>query len=324
VSVTKQGISQTFLPQTCICYVTDEGYLFPSLMSASQARQHASPAKADVVIYYIGVTTARSELFQSICEGYDIRFVQISPAKIDNMHVMFGRLFLDRFMTSNYRRILYIDGDTQIGQSLDPLIDANLPEGMFCAARDPMALAINWESSVSAEQRTYFKSIGVLPDRLAQYFNSGVLRVDRQAWADISSQTLNLVRSRASFRFPDQDALNLIAIDRCLTMSFKWNFPVFLLNVGLDKIVKPRIYHFMSNPRPWQGPFQPWGRQWYSTYQKLVSNHPELRPHRPHLSGGRYLKYFLQQHYKRPVEKLVWGRRELFEKVDKIETEAFI
>jgi lipopolysaccharide biosynthesis glycosyltransferase len=325
MSIATQSGAGALQPRNCVCYVTDQGYLFPSLMSASQARQNVSPDKTDVVIYYVGPTTSKSELFQSICQNQNIKFARVLSADIDNMHVMFGRLFLDRFMTSNYQHILYIDGDTQIADNLDPLVDVKLPNGMFCAARDPMALAINWKNRVSADQRKYFETIGLSPDRVVNYFNSGVLRADRQGWAEISSRTLELIRSRGSnFRFPDQDALNLVAAERYLTMSFKWNFPVFLLNTGLDKIVKPRIYHFMSNPRPWQGSFQPWGRKWHSTYQELVAKHPELGPHKPGLPAHRYLKYFLQQHYKKRVETVIWRSQEIFDKTGKIETEAFL
>jgi hypothetical protein len=107
-------------------------------------------------------------------------------------------------------------------------------------------------------------------------------------------------------------------------MSFKWNFPVFLLNTGLDEIVEPRVYHFMSNPRPWQGPFQPWGHRWHSTYQHLVADHPELVQYMPTLSAPRYLKYFLQQHYKKRIETVVWRCQEIFDKVGRIEADAFI
>lgn len=38
-------------PPCCIVYTTDREYLFPTLVSAIQARHHASPEKADVVVF---------------------------------------------------------------------------------------------------------------------------------------------------------------------------------------------------------------------------------------------------------------------------------
>lgn len=309
----------------CICYVSDQGYLFPSLISALQARRNITPGLADVIMVYVGEETPISALFRSIYQGLGLRFITVSPATIENMHIMYGRLFLDRILDRSYFRILYIDGDTQIDACLDPLINVQLPSGALCAARDPMALSIEWNDRTASGQRTYFKSIGLDPGHVRNYFNSGIIRVDRDAWRDISVDTLKLVKSRAAqFRFPDQDALNLVSANRYLTMSFKWNFPVFLLNAGLDDVVLPRIYHFMSNPRPWHGPFQPWGKKWHASYIDLLKRYPELKPYMPTLSQPRYLKYFLQQHYKKRVESVVWKCPEIFDRVSEIERRSFV
>lgn len=311
--------------KTCVCYISDEGYLFPSLMSALQLRQNISAEKADVVMYYIGSMTPKSALFESTYEAHGIRFAVVSPDAIDNMHIMFARLFVDRFIGPNYRRILYIDGDTQIGANVDPLLDVQLPIDKFCAARDPLTLVLDWNNSDPFKQRAYFKEIGVSPERLRTYFNSGVLRFDRDSWTKISADALREVRSRkTSFRFPDQDALNLVAGEKCLTMSYKWNFPAFLLDTDLRDLIKPRIYHFMSNPRPWQGPFHPWGRERHSIYLDLVARHPELAPYWPTLSTPRYLKYFIQQYYKKWFESAVWRSPELSDRVAAIEYGAFV
>jgi lipopolysaccharide biosynthesis glycosyltransferase len=322
-------LEPTFAPtpfaKTCICYISDEGYLFPSLLSAMQMRQNISASNADVVMYYVGSMTPKSALFQSTYESLGIKFVIVSPNLIDNMHIMFARLFVDRFADSNYRQFLYIDGDTQIGAHIDPLINLELPEDRFCAARDPLTLVMSSKNSDPFKQRAYFNGIGLSSERLRNYFNSGVIRFDRESWSTISADALREVRSRKSiFRFPDQDALNIVAGDKCLTMSYKWNYPAFLLNTDLRDQIKPRIFHFMSNPRPWNGAFQPWDRKHHSVYLDLAERHPSLAPYFPTISRLRYVKYYFQQYYKGWTESGIWRDREIFEKVLEIESEAVV
>jgi lipopolysaccharide biosynthesis glycosyltransferase len=311
--------------KVCVCYISDQGYLLPSLISSIQAKENISAHKADIKIYYVGAPCRKSDLFQSVYEKFGIGFVTVSPDAIDEMHIMFARLFVDRFIDPAYGRILYLDGDTQIAGSLDALVDAQLPAGMFCAARDPMSLAIDWKNRVSLAQRKYFGSIGLSINQVRSYFNSGVLLFERQSWKSISSKALLRVRSRDNdFQFPDQDALNLVAGDKCLTMSFKWNFPVFLLNSGISDVIEPRVFHFMSNPRPWQGSFEPWGKKWHQNYLNVLGEFPQLAPYSLSLSGPRYLKYFLQQHYKKQIETVTWRRSRIFKQISMIETDAFV
>src|ERR1700737_3307217 len=128
---------QTPLIEACVCYICDEGSLFPSLLSAIQVRENVSRQKADVVVYLIGQPTSASELFRPIYTKCGIRFVVVSPNVIDGMRPAFARLFIDRIVEPAYQRILYIDGNTQIAGNIDPLIDVSLPRNTFCAAFDP-------------------------------------------------------------------------------------------------------------------------------------------------------------------------------------------
>jgi lipopolysaccharide biosynthesis glycosyltransferase len=309
----------------CVCYLSDEGYLFPSLLSAIQIRKHVSPQKADVVMYYFGEPTSKSETFREIYLKCGLRFVRLPKSTIEQMPAMFARLFLDRFLEPEYQRILYIDGDTQVVADIEPLFDVELPPNKFCAVRDPTALAIECDRALFPEQAAYFESIGIGRSQVGEYSNSGVLLLDRTSWAALSADCLRLLKARKDpFRFPDQDLINLTANGRCLTMSFKWNFPVFLMNYGFEPIIDPRIYHFMSNPRPWQGSFPPWGPKWQSRYSELVREFPGLKPYFVSLPPAKHLKYYLQQHYKKVVEGRFWQRPDVHSRIIEIEKNAFI
>jgi lipopolysaccharide biosynthesis glycosyltransferase len=174
-------------------------------------------------------------------------------------------------------------------------------------------------------QREYFLSIGLPDAGLDRYFNSGVLRASRQDWASIGKECLALVRTRGErFRFPDQDALNLCCGSRRLPMSLKWNFPIFLLNSGVQRSLRPAIYHFMSNPRPWQGSFAPWGRSWHAPYPRLIAQHPELARFLGPLPISRRIKYTVQQRFKQLAERRRYRRPDIQARIAAIEQDAVI
>jgi lipopolysaccharide biosynthesis glycosyltransferase len=120
--------------KTCICYISDEGYLFPSLVSIRQLKKHVNANDADIIMFCIGAESRTTEAFRTIYEQIGVRFFMVPRDAIDNMHIMFARLFIDRFAPAEYSQFLYIDGDTQIATSVDALVNVVLPADRFCAA----------------------------------------------------------------------------------------------------------------------------------------------------------------------------------------------
>lgn len=296
------------MPPCCIVYTSDETYLFPTVISAIQARRHASPDKADVMIFHLGVSAEAERDFAAICDVEGIRLMAIDPGAIGGANAMMSRLFLNAFVPPEYRHYLYLDGDVHIGGSLDPLIDAEVPPGRFFAATDPMTFMLAEDGPQSRDFASHMRSIGLTPEQAARYFNTGVLRINRDGWDDIGSQAWKMVREAPrAFRFPDQDPLNIVARERHMPMPLAWNFPIFMLNARVRSTIKPRIVHFMSNPKPWHGTFQPWGAKSYALYPAAVRVHPSLAKYNPAVPPSKRVRYHLQQNYKKVVETFAWG-----------------
>ena len=313
------------MADSCCCYVIDSGYLFPTLLSASQARRATSADRTDIKIFCVGERTSETDPFSVACEAKGIDLVFISPATIDNLPIMFARFFLSRLLDAHYGAVVYVDGDTQIAGSLQPLLDVPLAPGRFLAARDPMSVVIDSPNRMWRERRAYFHSIGINEQAVQRYCNSGVLRFNLSDWTLISKMTLAASLSNGhGFKFPDQDALNLMFGTDYLTMSYRWNFPIFFLNCGFQEFISPNIYHFMSNPRPWQGPFQPWGRTWHTPYLDLLQQHPELTRFHQTLGKLKVAKYVIQQRVKRLIESPLWRSPEVRDRVLRSEREAYV
>ena len=293
----------------CILYTTDPTYLFPTLVSAMQARRHSSRHTADVLIFCLDLDEVTSAAFAPVCAAEGVRLVPLSRELIEGQSAMLARLFLTRFVPSHYKDYLYLDGDIHILGSLDPLLQMPVPDGHFLAVNDPMTFQLADNTALSNDLRMHLKTLGLSMADSLNYFNSGVLRICAAGWQDIGSEAWgHYQRLGTGSRFPDQDALNLAGRERKLPLSLTWNYPAFLRHSRVEPEIRPRIKHFMSSPKPWNGPFPPWSKADCEPYHKAIRRYPTLSPFRPNpLSYRDRLGYHLQQNGKRLVESVSWG-----------------
>ena len=292
---------------SCICYSTDRGYLYPTMLSALQARAQSREDQASVCIVAIDLDAAVEALFRSICDRENILFIPISRERIRGLKSTFCRLFLDELLPPQFDRILYIDGDTQIRGSMDDLLGISLGSMQVMGASDPMAFLATENSKVGRELRTYMLGLGFTPQQLGSYFNAGVLYAGREGWAALSAAALRFFEEhRAACKFLDQSALNAVSRLQHVPMSLRWNFPAFLMNCNVERQIRPVIYHFMSNPRPWNGAFLPWTKDFVDPYIEMERRFPELIPFRPAFSLRQRMRYHLQQRYKKLMEMATW------------------
>ncbi len=296
------------MPVCCIVYTADRSYLFPSLVSAMQARAHAPAGAADVIIIGIDIDDRARKDFSAICDAEDIRFMTVSGSAIDGGSAMMARLFLDRLLPDDYAHILYIDGDTQVTGPLDALLASPPAPGMFLAANDPMTFTLSGDRSDKRAFVSHAASIGLNDRQMQSYFNTGVLFINRVGWDATGAAAWRLIRERGqAFRFPDQDPLNVVGADTHLPMSLAWNFPIFMCNVDVAPSIHPVIYHYMSRPKPWQGGFLPWRSRGARPYREAVQRHPALERYNPGFPFRQRVRYHAQQRYKALVESITWG-----------------
>jgi lipopolysaccharide biosynthesis glycosyltransferase len=296
------------MPNRCACFLTDIGYLFPALLCAIQARTSLQRETADVVIILFDSTPQTTELFSRICEQNGIILICADRQILQGYSAMFARLFLSRILPETYQRVLYLDGDIQITGALDALIQMELPENCdFAAVPDPMAIEHHISKSGHPEIQSYFDGIGIKSTPARPYFNSGSLLINRAHWAEIERDTIDyLTKSPSTCLFQDQSALNFVGHRRYAPMSFRWNFPIFFRNCGVESAIAPRVFHFMSRPKPWNGVFLPWNRSFVDPYTKLIARYPELQAYSKKMSLKTHAKYLGQQYYKCIVEIIVW------------------
>lgn len=295
------------MPRHCVCYTPDQSYLFPTFVSAVQARRHTSRHLADIVIIAFGIDPVAAAVFAEACARADIRFMNRSEADIHGAPAMLARLFLAELLPEHYEYFLYVDGDTQVEASLDDLLTMHLPHGMFRAAADPMTFACDDTDRHGRGIAAHFASLGLSPSEARRYFNTGVIHAERQGWARIGAEAWKLFSGKAGSRFPDQDVLNLVGLPYCLPMSLAWNFPAYMYNARVASLIGPRIVHYMAQPKPWNGAFPPWNHGGWKAYGEVAARFPETAPYWRRNGRAKWVRYHLQQRYRRVTETFTWA-----------------
>jgi lipopolysaccharide biosynthesis glycosyltransferase len=291
----------------CIVYISDANYLFPTLVSAITARRNTAETLADVRIVAAGLTDPQREAFAPACENENIDLRPMPAAATGTLARLlagraqdfsgrisvtaFGRLFIEDILPERYSDFLYIDGDTQVTGSLDPLIRTAPPEGKFLAARDYTSLMLRSQKPWVKSVERNFDRLGMAPERRQNYFNSGVIRGRRAGWREAGAQALRYYLDRPGLAFHDQDALNGALADRHELMSNRWNFPRHLLGSWAFRELQPAIIHYMSQPKPWHGVYAPWSDAEFRPYVEVARRYPRLAAHLPRLSLARRLAY---------------------------------
>ncbi len=133
-------------------------------------------------------------------------------------------------------RVLYLDADIICLGSLNKLCTLDLKGNIIGAVPDTEWMEIRRNRALNLQNH--------------QYFNSGVLLMDIVKWNQFNTldQVIHsLAKEPEKFRYPDQDALNLVLVGKVYYLSDCWNH----LNIKKEQQEESIFLHFAAHPKPW-------------------------------------------------------------------------
>jgi lipopolysaccharide biosynthesis glycosyltransferase len=241
----------------------------PRYVAHSAAMLHSALAHSPgrrVEVHYLCGTALPERSTRRLAEmvdrnGGSIRFHRIPDEWVEGMPVweyigssMWYRIFLPRLLGET-GRVLYLDVDTIVVDSLEPLWSTELSDGYVAAV-----------TNVFERHRLRRPEELGLRGRDA-YFNSGVLLMNLEAMrADDCTRTLaRFARQRsAELLWPDQDTLNVVLGERRVRLHPRWNCMNSVLDFAWSEEVfgketvdearrDPGIRHFEGpgHNKPW-------------------------------------------------------------------------
>lgn len=162
------------------------------------------------------------------------------------------RLFIAHLLPSSVSKVLYLDSDILVVDSLKPLWDTDITD-------HPVAAGIDLHND---EIRDFNR---LEYDIQYGYFNSGMLLMNLDIWRKegLSDKILTFITEHTDrCKFYDQDALNYVLHGRIKRVSYRYNVQEFsaVEHVGVRKSLhedllescrRPAIIHFIGGIKPW-------------------------------------------------------------------------
>lgn len=197
------------------------------------------------------------------CEAYGYSFFPLcvdnglfenAPVTRQYPKEMYYRLLAPQLLPDHVKRVLYLDPDTLVINSIRPLWETDLNGSLFAAAahtgRAELAAGVN-QIRLGTERA---------------YYNSGVLLIDLDAGRrEICAEALfdYVARHRKTLVLPDQDVLNGLYSQRIFPVEdVLWNYDArnynsYLLSSGgvhdLRWVMEhTAIVHFCGREKPWK------------------------------------------------------------------------
>jgi len=211
---------------------------------------------------------------------------------------IYYRLFIPLLLKNVVTRVIYLDADMLCVGSIRSLIDISMGDYTLCAVNDNKQA----RSTLCPE----------LNLASGNYFNSGFLYINIPLWLarKTTERLVALITAKGGyFRFPDQDALNVVLENEVLLLPKKYNHiydiiankPSYRPDVPADTV----IMHFTGKCKPWQL----WGagtlaNLYFSYYQRTPWQTVPLDLPKHHKEMKRYAYIlWLQKRYSR---SLLW------------------
>lgn len=189
-----------------------------------------------------GISTHLHLLDASLFE----RFEQYTKSSYYSSSI-FARLVIPDILKSVTDRVLYLDADILCVGSIDALAQMDLGQDIAAVVPDAEA--------------TTRRRVEALKLKHPRYFNSGMLYINIPNWiaAGVTQQTIDaILKDGEHYRFPDQDALNVVLDGRARFVDIRWNYlyglvgdlennrPALAIAEGAASFI-----HFAGSVKPW-------------------------------------------------------------------------
>jgi lipopolysaccharide biosynthesis glycosyltransferase len=205
-------------------------------------------------LFYSSVSKPELEKLETFVSRYraEIVFYEMALSDFEGLHIdkwasaaVYFRLLAPRFLPADLDKILYLDTDLIVRQSLLDLWNTKIEN--FALAAVPH----------NEDEDHFAKALG-LPDG-CKYFNSGVLLINLRFWRENSvvDKAITFVRENPDkVQFWDQDALNATLVGKWIELPTMWNWREWIRPPEREARTGPSIVHFAGHSKPWQ-----WGNR---------------------------------------------------------------
>ena len=221
-----------------IAYHSSDAYA--RILAVSVASLFENNQTCDEINVYIierGITDENKIALESIAQKYGRNIIYIPMPDINEKEDLrlkkvkkkwifdsYCRLYLDDLLPDSIDKVLYLDSDVLIADSLQELWDTDLSNHVAAGVKDCIS-------------RKYYELLGLKDG--AHYCNSGVILINLKKWRDdhIGDQIRQFVHNRNGYVFfMEQTVMNGVIQDKWLILPVRYNVNTLMMMLSYREI----------------------------------------------------------------------------------------
>ena len=226
----------------------DRNYLMPLGVSMVSIFENNKNEKVTVHVIAKDFEDYHRSIINDIAKKYNqhICFYSIDPNLLANLPVYdhltnatYIRLFIADILPENIEKILYMDNDVIVNNSLRELWDTDITSHPAAAVLDSYTCDLEVYNKLH-----YDKSLG--------YFNAGVMLINLKYWREnkVLDLAMNYLKENyANILHADQDIMNYLFRENKIILPFKFNAvcTIFYKNWPFDLSLKGQLEEAINN-----------------------------------------------------------------------------
>jgi lipopolysaccharide biosynthesis glycosyltransferase len=269
----------TQTPTLEIFYVADDHYVVPLVAAISALVESQKSERFEMLVTVLAnqMSSSNVELVENLhtlgISPENLRVLDISdripeglpsrsPHNTYISQTTYARFLAPQLARGSSDRILYLDADTLVRGSLEPLLSLPMGGRPAAAVRDRIIGTVSHPQGLPN-----WRDLELAPD--APYFNAGVLLIDSQLWREnqITERLYAYCFGRGDdLELFDQEALNAVLGREILALNPDYNmFTNHLCNetvpgeaplqrdpLSPEDMASARIIHYIGHLKPWK------------------------------------------------------------------------
>lgn len=241
---------------------TDNRYAMPCGVCVTSLFENNKDEEITVYVLEKGLTVENRKKFDRLAADYGQKIELIAvnddlfkgyPTTHQFRLSTYYRFLFANALPRNVHKLIYLDSDTLVLDSLHELWDTDVANYSIAAVEDQQGDNVHIFNRLQEIKR---------------YYNSGVLLLNLDRWRkdDSMRQLMQLMEGNADrFSFFDQDAINVLFRDSTLELPYCYNVQIMFYMKDKEKALHwskwgriaeakahPVVMHFCSSVKPWQ------------------------------------------------------------------------
>lgn len=286
-----------------LCFACDEAYLpYAAVVFYSALKSRCAADKFCVWIITNSSSPSREAWFKGLFPQEEIHFVQAPDdflnAPVVKKHLSkaaYMRLLVGKVLPAEVKKIIYLDCDLLVLESLAPLFEWDL-KGKIASGLEDWGVAL-----LRKEGRFTFP----WPD---PYIGSGLLLIDLERWRQSHAQERCVAYAKNPLypiQHEDQDVLNFVLHGELGVIPCKWDVVYYIPEEDLvrrkapaewlEAMKTPAIIHFATGNKPW---FIGCNPPYYALFRQYMK---DLNISLKHFSVRKQIFFLAQYLWRKPV-----------------------